>query len=85
MQIDRYNHLLFPRDSSNPATSGKEPASAAIAPAVAKPQAVEGPTRDVEGAPASSVVLQIQSCNHPRRHVESVAARKSTLLLDGFE
>ncbi len=60
MQIDRYNHLLFPRDSSNPTTSGKQPASAAIAPALAKPQAIDNPVRDGEGVPDSSVVLKIQ-------------------------
>lgn len=60
MQIDRYNHLSFPRDSSNPATSGKQPAPAAIAPALAKPQAAGDVARDGEGARNGSVVLKIQ-------------------------
>lgn len=60
MQIDRYNHLLFPRDSSNPATSGKQPAPAAIAPALAKPQVGSDPARDGQGVPSGSVVLKIQ-------------------------
>lgn len=60
MQIDRYNHLLFPRDSSNPATSGKQPAPAATAPALAKAQPADLPARDVEGAQNGSVVLKIQ-------------------------
>lgn len=60
MQIDRYNHLLFPRDSSNPATSGKQPAPAAIAPAQAKPQIAGDPAREGDVARSGSVVLRIQ-------------------------
>ena len=60
MQIDRYNHLLFPRDSSNPATSGKQPAPAAIAPALAKLQTADDAARDGVGARQRSVVLKIQ-------------------------
>ncbi|MDO8287161.1 MAG: hypothetical protein Q7T69_19320 [Rhodoferax sp.] len=60
MQIDRYNHLLFPRDSSNPATSGKQPAPAAIAPAQTKPQVAGDSARDGESARSGSVVLKIQ-------------------------
>jgi hypothetical protein len=60
MQIDRYNHLLFPRDSNNPATNGKQPAPAAIAPALAKSQAAGVPARDGDVAQSGSVVLKIE-------------------------
>lgn len=67
MQIDRYNHLLFPRDpntgsNSNPAATGKDSSSPAAATGpLAKPQAgVAAPAvARVAGRP-ESVVLKIQ-------------------------
>lgn len=60
MQIDRYTHLLFPRDSNSPATNGKQPLPATIAPALAKPQAAGDSVRDGQGARSGSVVLKIE-------------------------
>lgn len=70
MQIDRYNHLLFPRDASsgngnnNPAATGKDASSSAAvgsSGASAKPQAgvpASGTVRATQ--PPESVVLNIQ-------------------------
>ncbi len=75
MQVDRYNHLLFPRDATagasgntsnnNPAAAGKEPSSSAggAAGLQAKPQhrAGWGATPDARVASRTeSVVLKIQ-------------------------
>lgn len=73
MQVDRYNHLLFPRDatagsagntSNNPAATGKESAAtkAGVAGLQAKPQpAAWGVQADARVAKRSeSVVLKIQ-------------------------
>ena len=59
MQIDRYNHLLFPRDSSNP-TTGKEPSTGAATQAQPQPQTRIVPAGDKDTARNGSVVLKIQ-------------------------
>lgn len=66
MQIDRYNHLLFPRDNA-PTATGKEPASGAGASGVAQPQArvPAAVASEVGAARAESVVLKIQWPDDP--------------------
>lgn len=60
MQIDRYNHLQFPRDNA-PASTGNESSAAAVAQGLTKPQArvSAGPTEQGV-ARSESVVLKIQ-------------------------
>jgi len=61
MQIDRYNHLLFPRDNA-PTATGNESASGAPASGMTQPQArVSAASAGEAGvARAESVVLKIQ-------------------------
>lgn len=61
MQIDRYNHLHFPRDNA-PTATGNGSASGALAPGVASPQAgvADAALPDAAAPRAESVVLKIQ-------------------------
>ncbi len=64
MQIDRYNHLLFPRDNNSAATAkGGDTSAGAAAAAVAKPQAkpaAPAVAAERSGERPESVVLKIQ-------------------------
>ena len=59
MQIDRYNHLLFPRDS-NPTLTDKDPLAGSTASALDGPQSKATAVRDGEAATGGSVVLKIR-------------------------
>jgi hypothetical protein len=62
MQIDRYNHLLFPRENPSNAV-GSDAATASAAPLDAASNATRVALVDAESAPArpDSVVLRIRS------------------------
>lgn len=66
MQIDRYNHLLFPRDNA-PTATGNDSASGALAAGLAQPQTrvPAAVASEVGAARAESVVLKIQWPDDP--------------------
>ena len=69
MQIDRYNHLLFPRDNNtapNPGNSESAPGAAVAGLAKAKqPPLVPGPAADRVAERSEGVVLKIQWPDSP--------------------